>query len=56
MQKKESKTNTHFWFSVIKSGFRFWAGLVILLPPHSLYSFAILFIVAEVLGIAEEIF
>lgn len=56
MQKKESKTNTHFWFSVIKSGFRFGAGLAILLPPHSLYSFAILFIVAEVLGIAEEIF
>ena len=54
MQEKESKTNTHFWISLFKSGLRFGAcyGLFV----GDLFTTAALFAVAEVLGIAEEIF
>lgn len=54
MQPKESKTNTHFWISLVKSGFRFGAGIQLILG--NIISAGILFVVAEILGVAEEIF
>jgi hypothetical protein len=59
MQKKESKTNVHFYFSVIKSIFRIVACLFLFSENPSInvtYYFAGGFIIAELLGIAEEIF
>lgn len=54
MQEKESKTNYHFYISMLKSGVRFGAAFALL--TASLKSAGALFIIAEVLGIAEEIF
>jgi hypothetical protein len=54
MQQKESKTNSHFWISIIKSGVRF--GACYFLFNGDFKSSAALFGLAEVLGIAEEIF
>jgi hypothetical protein len=54
IQPKESKSNSHFYISVVKSIFRFAACVA--LWDYSLGSAAIFFGVAEVLGIAEEIF
>lgn len=54
MQEKESKTNTHFWISLVKSGFRFGAGISLF--KGDLMSAGALLIIAEALGIAEEIF
>lgn len=54
MQQKESKTNSHFWISLFKSGLRF--GACYQLFNGNLSVAAILFGIAEVLGIAEEIF
>lgn len=59
MQKKESKTNIHFIFSLIKSLVRI-SGCVFLFfdstIEYSIYYFAGSFIIAEILGIGEEIF
>lgn len=54
MQEKESKTSTHFWISLIKSGIRFGAGYSLI--KGNLVSAGVLLIIAEALGIAEEIF
>lgn len=54
MQEKESKTNTHFWISLVKSGFRIGAGYA--LWNGNYMSAGVLLIIAEILGIAEEIF
>ena len=54
MQKKESKTNSHFWISFIKSVIRFVACYFLF--NGDLQSSALLFVLAEGLGIAEEIF
>jgi hypothetical protein len=54
MQEKESKTNTHFWISLIKSVVRIGAGFA--LVYGTLYQAGGLLIIAEALGIAEEIF
>lgn len=54
MQEKESKTNSHFWISIVKSGIRFGACYS-LFQEHFAVA-AILFALAEVLGVAEEIF
>ena len=54
MQQKESKTNSHFWISIIKSGVRF--GACYFLFNGDFESSALLFTFAEALGIAEEIF
>lgn len=54
MQEKESKTNTHFWISLVKSFFRICAG-VALVDENLMYAGGLL-IIAEGLGIAEEIF
>ena len=52
MQPKESKTNTHFWFSMAKSVLRVlgcWC-----LFYHDLRGAAVMLAVAEGLGIVEE--
>lgn len=54
MQEKESKSNSHFWISIIKSGIRF--GACFSLFHGDLKIAAVLFGLAEVLGVAEEIF
>ena len=54
MQQKESKTNSHFWISIVKSGIRF--GACFSLFQGHLEMASILLGLAEVLGIAEEIF
>jgi hypothetical protein len=53
MQAIESKTNWHFYISLIKSGFRIGAGFALMtgyLAPSGA-----LFILAEILGILEEL-
>jgi hypothetical protein len=52
MQEKESKTNTHFYLSMIKSFVRI--GAALLLTQMSFGWSGILFLVAELIGIAEE--
>jgi hypothetical protein len=54
MQQKESKTNSHLWISIIKSGVRF--GACYFLFNGDFKSSALLFAFAEGLGVAEEIF
>jgi hypothetical protein len=54
MQEKESKTNSHFWISIVKSGIRI--GACFFLFNEQFGNTAILLGLAEVLGIAEEIF
>jgi hypothetical protein len=54
MQPKESKSNSHFWISIVKSGFRITACFFLFYSQLELS--AILLGLAEVLGIAEEIF
>ena len=54
MQEKESKTSTHFWISLVKSFFRICAGVALI--DGSLVDAGGLLIIAEALGIAEEIF
>jgi len=53
MQPKESKTNWHFYISLIKSGFRMGAGFALMLG-HLVLS-GVLLIIAAILGIAEEL-
>lgn len=53
MQIKESRTNWHFYISLIKSGFRFGAGFALIFGK--LPAAGALFILAEVLGILEEL-
>ena len=53
MQEKESKTNSHFWISIIKSIVRF--GACYFLFNVDIKSSALLFVFAEGLGVAEEI-
>jgi hypothetical protein len=54
IQPKESNSKSHFYISVTKSGFRLGAcyGLFV----GDLFTAGALFAIAEVLGIAEEIF
>lgn len=54
MQPKESKSNTHFNISLLKSCIRIVAGVTLIKGEISISG--ILFIIAEFLGIAEEIF
>lgn len=54
MQPKESNSNTHFWISLVKSGIRI--GACYCLFDAQLQQAAGLFVLAEALGIAEEIF
>jgi hypothetical protein len=53
MQPKESKSNRHFWISLIKSGVRIGAG--ILLIRGDVLGAGVFLIIAEVLGIIEEL-
>ena len=54
MQEKESKTNSHFWISIVKSGIRFGACYSLFFGRYEVA--AILFGLAEVLGVAGNIF
>ena len=53
MQEKESKTNWHFYISLVKSGFRIGAGFALMFGSLALSG--ALFILAEILGIIEEL-
>jgi hypothetical protein len=53
MQVQASKTKWHFWISIVKSGFRIGAGIVLCKGDY--VSAGVLFIAAEVLGIVEEL-
>jgi hypothetical protein len=53
MQPKESKSNRHFRISLAKSGIRITAGIWLALG--NIWYAGILLVIAEVLGIAEEI-
>jgi len=53
MQPKESKTNTHFQLSLIKSLLRILGCIYLFFGCTSM--FVIIFIFAEILGILEEI-
>lgn len=55
MQPKESKSNRHFTLSILKSGVRLFAGIVLATSGVAGIKLAgVLLIVAEFLGIAEE--
>lgn len=54
MQQKESKTNSHFWISLFKSVLRLVACYFLFNEQFG--NAAITLGLAEVLGIAEEIF
>lgn len=54
MEPKESKSNSHFWISIIKSIIRI--GACFFLFHGQIGNAAISLGLAEVLGIAEEIF
>ena len=53
MQEKESKTNWHFRYSLVKSCLRFTAAIAMI--KNDFTSAGVLFILAEVLGIVEEL-
>ncbi len=53
MQKKESKTNWHFYISLVKSGIRFGAGGVLFMGQ--LEAVGVLIILGEILRIVEEL-
>jgi hypothetical protein len=53
MQEKESKTNWHFWTSMVKSGIRIVACWR--LSEGDLHQAAGFLVLAEALGIIEEI-
>ena len=49
----------HFYISMVKSGIRIFAGIMLAVSAFTIHDYAILisgaaFVVAEVLGIAEE--
>ena len=54
MQEKESKTNVHFRISIVKSGIRI--GACYCLFTLNFTGAATLLCIAEILGIAEEVF
>lgn len=53
MQPKESKSNNHFTYSIVKSIFRIVAGVCLLLGE--LEAGGITIIIAEAFGIKEEL-
>ena len=53
MQPKESKSNSHFKWSIIKSGIRVGAGISLILGQ--LWYAGALLIIAEIFGIVEEL-
>jgi hypothetical protein len=53
MQLKESKTNSHFYLSLVKSFIRL--GAAICLTQLEFGWSGILFFIAELIGIAEEL-
>jgi hypothetical protein len=53
MQQKESKTNWHFYISLVKSIIRMGAGTALVFQQFVLSGG--LFILAEILGVVEEL-
>jgi hypothetical protein len=53
MQLKESKTNWHFYISLVKSIIRMGAGTALVFQQFALSG--VLLILAEILGIVEEL-
>jgi hypothetical protein len=53
MEMKESKSSKHFWISLVKSAVRIAAGVTLCLGDA--WKAGALLIIAEVLGIAEEL-
>ena len=54
MQPKESNSSKHFYISLVKSTLRILAGVVLMTSGDLLKAGALL-VIAEVLGIAEEL-
>lgn len=52
MEPKESKSNKHFIISLIKSTVRIAAGIALVL--NNIWYAGVLLVIAEMLGIAEE--
>ena len=56
MQPKESKSNRHFTLSILKSGVRLFAGIILATSGVAgIKLVGILLVVAEMLGVAEEL-
>ena len=56
MQPKESKSNRHFTISILKSGVRLFAGIILATSGvAALKLVGVLLVIAEILGIAEEL-
>lgn len=53
MEPKESNSNSHFWISMVKSVIRIGAGCALLMSEFVISG--LLFILAEILGIVEEL-
>lgn len=53
MEPKESKSNRHFYISIVKSVLRIGAGISLILG--NLEVSGILFVIAEIGGILEEV-
>ncbi len=53
MEPKESKSSRHFYTSLLKSGVRIFAGIV--LSTGGVWLAGMLLIIAEILGIVEEL-
>jgi len=53
MEPKESKSNTHFQLSLVKSALRILGCIYLIFG--CLTTFALIFIFAEILGILEEL-
>lgn len=54
MQPKESKSTKHFYISLVKSTLRI-LGCLVMMESGDLFRGAALFMIAELLGIAEEL-
>lgn len=56
MEPKESKSNRHFTLSILKSGVRLFAGIILATSGVAgIKIVGVLLIVAEMLGVAEEL-
>ncbi len=53
MEPKESKSNKHFTISLIKSAVRIAAGVALVF--NNIWYAGVLLIMAEILGVAEEL-
>ena len=57
MQPKESKSNRHFTISILKSGVRVFAGIILATSGIAgIKVVGVLLVVAEMLGVAEVLY